>query len=250
LFKLEATTTALIESEKMATIGLLTAGVAHDINNPLNFISLGIDNAKEIVEQIDQSRIIDINSLEELKTLLSYAETGVKRINGIVDSLRTYSRSSKMDPQLVNIIELIRFSVTIIKSKIPSYINLEYSYSDISKIRCNENQISQVLINIINNAIDSIAEKIQYDNERIVIKTGLVELTNINYLSIQIINTGKRLEEDAINKIFEAFYTTKQPKRGSGLGLYISNEIIKAHHGILRAFNDEDMVVFEILLPL
>jgi signal transduction histidine kinase/ligand-binding sensor domain-containing protein len=250
LMDLEKAKNALIESEKMASLGILTAGVAHEINNPLNFITLGIDNVKNILSEIQQkSKDFDEQTFEELKVIISYSEIGVRRISDIIDSLRTYSHSGDSEPQLVQLKDLIDSSLIIIKSKIPPFINLRFNLDDIKEVRCKPNQISQVIINIIDNAVDSILSKEKRENEFIEFWLKTENVEEMKYVTLEIENSGPPIPEKIVKKIFDPFYTTKAPRQGSGLGLYISYNIIKEHKGLLKVKNADNKVAFKIMLP-
>jgi len=251
LSKLELSRNALIESEKMASLGTLTAGVAHEINNPLNFITLGIDNIKNILTEIHlQEKSFDETNYNELQVLIGYSETGIKRISGIVDSLRTYSRAGDNYPQLVKMSELVKSSLIILKSKMPAFIELHFDFTNEIMINCKSNQILQVLINIIDNAIFSILSKDQKSKEFInfILKEELID--EIKYLVLSIENSGPPIPDNMSKRIFDPFFTTKEPKQGTGLGLYISYNIIKDHKGFIELYNKEDRVVFRLLLPI
>jgi signal transduction histidine kinase/ligand-binding sensor domain-containing protein len=250
LTELENARNALIESEKMASLGILTAGVAHEINNPLNFITLGIDNIKNVLNEIQQqNNTINNQTFEQLNILITHSETGIRRISDIIDSLRTYSHSGDSEPQKIQMKDLINSSIIILKSKIPDFINLVYNFEDIEMISCKPNQISQVIINIVDNAIDSIQSKKEKANEYIKFSLTKDKIQQLDYLSLEIENSGPPVPENIMKKIFDPFFTTKAPKEGSGLGLYISYNIIKDHKGFLKVINQNNHVVFKLLLP-
>lgn len=251
LNELEQAQKALIQSEKMASLGVLSAGIAHEINNPLNFISLSIDNLRvEFEEIIDFEAKIGSQSHEFLMKLLDHAQTGASRISKIVNSLRLYSDSDEAVMHVCNINEIIQNAITIFHSKIPSFIDLELELKEIPLFKCREHQISQVIINIIDNAIHAISEKSEYKDEKIKILTEIEKNNGIDYILINISNTGPQLSKSVLEHIFEPFYTTKAPNKGTGLGLYISYDIIKEHLGFLIAENKENFVIFKILIPI
>jgi signal transduction histidine kinase/ligand-binding sensor domain-containing protein len=251
LSELEIAQKALIESEKMASLGILSAGVAHEINNPLNFIALSIENIKHRLSELNTvSDCINEDELNKLKELLAYSESGVERISTIVSSLRSYVYSGDQQFQPADIKDIINAAITIIHSKIPSHIIMEYSPLDLPEVNCRPNQLTQVIINIIDNAIDSINEKTERARDKIAISTYSQTSGGIDYVVIEIANTGPPIPEKVMKHLFDPFFTTKSPNKGTGLGLYISYNIVKDHQGRLEAVNQADQVVFSIFVPI
>ncbi|MBN1181445.1 MAG: GHKL domain-containing protein [Bacteroidales bacterium] len=256
LAELSETQDKLIESEKMATLGTLTAGIAHDIVNPLNFISGIIQIITRDIELLGHQRGIRSDKasetlVKEMENIIIDANQGVERITGIISGLLTFSYEGKSEVTKNDVHNIIESSLLIIKSKLSHEITLKKSYHNIPDILCDEGKIYQVILNIIDNAIFAIKSKPVLNNEEIVIKTDLVESDNKKYVSVTIENTGPPIPDDVITKIFNPFYTTKRKGEGTGLGLSICNNIILEHKGILKVQNREDeRVVFTILLPV
>lgn len=251
LHDLEITQKALIESEKMAALGIMSAGVAHEINNPLNFISVSIENIKERIEETkDEGFQFDEEKKNIIDRLISHARTGIDRISTITNSLKTYSHKGDGKKQLTNINTLIKNALTIIKSKVPHFITIEYIEAEIPEILCMQDQISQVILNIIDNAIQAIEDKAEKGNEKIIVECIKTELDYKAYIKTSISNTGPLLTEDAIKHLFDPFFTTKSPNKGTGLGLYISYEIINDHKGMINVENKNNYVNFDILIPI
>jgi len=250
LQKLELAQEALIEAEKMASLGILSAGVAHEINNPLNFISVSIQNIKTELEGMeDEISIHDKEKMSILNKLINHSETGVERIANIVKSLRSYTHRSDGSLEKTNINELIATALTIIGSKIPSFISIEKKIDDVPQISCKQDQLIQVIINIIDNAIDAISEKAEHSKEQIRIDSGTRKLQGTNYVYIGIYNTGNPIPEEMNKHLFDPFFTTKAPNKGTGLGLYISYNIIKDHNGKIEVENKSEGVLFKLYLP-
>jgi ligand-binding sensor domain-containing protein/signal transduction histidine kinase len=250
LHKLELAQKALIEAEKMASLGILSAGVAHEINNPLNFISVSIQNIKSELEELEQNKNIpDKEKMSILNQLIDHSETGVQRIANIVKSMRSYTHRSDGSLEKTTIKELMATALTIISSKIPSYIEIENKVGFLPAIQCKQDQLVQVFINIIDNAIDAIAEKPDRRAEKIIIEASPQKLQDINYIYIGIFNSGKPIPAEMSKHLFDPFFTTKAPNKGTGLGLYISYNIIKDHNGIIEVENQQNGVLFKIYLP-
>ena len=250
LQKLELAQKALIESEKMASLGILSAGVAHEINNPLNFISVSIQNIKaELAEIVEESVTCDKEKLSVINELIDHSETGVERIANIVKSMRSYTHKSDGNLEITNINELIDTSVTILNSKIPSFVRIEHSAKKVPDIQGKQDQLVQVFINILDNAIDAILVNSEEHSGRIEIETSTRKINEVNYVYIGIFNSGNPIKEEILKHLFDPFFTTKAPNKGTGLGLYISYNIIKEHKGIIEVENKLDGVLFKIYLP-
>jgi len=228
---LKSTQVQLVQSEKMASLGQLTAGVAHEINNPINFVSANINplkrNFQELVDFIRKRKEIDSGALDytidETKQLLSGIEEGSRRTAEIVKVLRNFSRLDEEGMKKANINDGINSTLVLLQNKM-KHQNIEVikSFGDFPEVDCYPGQLNQVFMNIISNAMDAIVE-----NGRITITTskenGLVK--------ISIRDTGKGMSEEMKQKIFDPFFTTKDIGKGTGLGLSISYGIIEKHGG-------------------
>jgi signal transduction histidine kinase/ligand-binding sensor domain-containing protein len=250
LSKLEIAQKKLIESEKMASIGIMSAGIAHEINNPLNFISVSIENIKLNLQKIqDECQALTEEQAELLSKLITHSETGVGRISQIIKSLKIYSHKGEGKMKAVQLKSIIESSITILQSKIPDRLNFKTSYEDIRDIRCKPDEISQVILNLIDNAIDAVTENSKGQTE-LAVDLKKEDLDGKEYILTSIYNSGKHIEESRLKHIFDPFYTTKSPNKGTGLGLYISYTIINDHNGVLKVENCEEGVKFLIYLPL
>jgi two-component system, NtrC family, sensor kinase len=237
----------LVMAEKMASLGQLTAGVAHEINNPINFVSANIKPLKEdladIVECINRyESVIQENKLEdlfsgvqqfknktdiafsmkEIQDLLRGIEEGANRTSEIVKGLRNFSRLDQNVIKKANLNEGIESTLTLLHSTYKDKVEIQKDYGDIQEVECLPGQINQVLMNILSNAIQAISEK-----GEIFIKTRQEEST----VTISIRDTGSGMSEETKQKIFDPFFTTKEVGKGTGLGLSISYGIIEKHQG-------------------
>lgn len=249
--KLEATQKALIESEKMASLGILSAGVAHEIKNPLNFISVSIDTIKMQMEQWGDVDVKTINAeqLADLEKMLSFAETGVVRINKIVNKLRIYaSEEVKFEPVIIQ--ELIDEAWENLGHKIPADIIIENKLEELPQVYCHKDQLVQVFINIFDNALYVLENSKDILDKRIKIVWCVTTKSETPWIELDICNSGPSIEVDKIKHLFDPFYTTKPPDMGTGLGLYLSYNIVKEHQGILEARNTEDGVCFKVSFPV
>lgn len=256
----------VINNEKLASIGQLTAGIAHEINNPINFIKnsaealeYNINDLEDVFQLIYQSERMDAdlfqqkvtdlkNKLDlsyikkETELLISSIKTGTHRTTDIIKSLRYFSHKNTATKQAINIKDPIESALTILNNSYKEHIEIVKDYqSDLIIVEANPGELSQVFLNIIQNAIQSIQDK-----GRIVIKSQILN----NKVHIYIQDSGKGIPDDIKSKIFEPFFTSKRVGEGTGLGLAISNRIINEHGGRIKVSdNTPQGTIFEIILP-
>ncbi|NVK51372.1 MAG: HAMP domain-containing histidine kinase [Flavobacteriaceae bacterium] len=235
LKELRNTQAKLIESEKMASLGILTAGVAHEINNPLNFILGGYTGLHNHLDNIG------VND-EQTKVLLEGIEVGVKRASQIVNSLNHYSRKEDSFDNKCNIHKIIDDCLVMLNNKIKDRITIQknYTFTPIVIIG-NSGKLHQVFLNVLQNAIQSIE------------KIGVITITttqNNNTANIKITDTGHGIKSKNLYKITTPFFTTKQPGEGTGLGLSITASILKEHRGSIDFSSKENQgTTVSISLP-
>lgn len=259
----------LVNSEKMASLGQLTAGIAHEINNPINFVSSGVntlrqitDDMREIISLYQQSDPVSIDATKEKVSLLmrekeydhafsdadilfSSVTNGVSRTTEIVRGLRTFSRLDEDALKTTNVHEDIDSTLSLLKNKYKNRIEIIKDFGDISIVECFPGPMNQVYMNILNNAIDAIE-----GNGTISIQTRMTNIDKASYIAISIRDTGKGIAEENIDRIFEPFYTTKAVGSGTGLGLSISYGIVERHGGKITVESKEGKgTLFTIFLP-
>lgn len=246
---LEKTQEQLVESEKMASVGTITAGLAHELNNPLNYIS-GLSNPikrdlKDILENVKDDKKVESEELIiEIYNLLDSMSDGAKKAATIVKNLLDISpRGPRGDNQLFNVNEIINATTLLIRKTHPE-TEISVDLKDPIEVYGNQVEINQVLINMIQNGMDAIPKE----------KLGKLEITGKKLLDsyrITISDNGRGMSGDLIQKIFDPFFTTKDPGQGTGLGLYISYSIIKKHGGKIEVDSAEEHgSTFIITLPL
>lgn len=252
LHQLQQSQSQLIHSEKMASLGQLTAGVAHEINNPINFVSANVNplkrNFDELVKELknDPNKNItaELNYLiSECYQLLGGIEEGSRRTAEIVKGLRNFSRADEGDQKLVDVHEGIESSLLILNNKLKhQQIEVIKSFASLPLISCFPGQLNQVWMNLLSNAIDAIGE-----NGKIFITTSRQN----DKVVISIKDTGKGMSDEMKAKVFDPFFTTKEVGKGTGLGLSISYGIIQKHHGNIEVNSKEgEGAEFIVTLPL
>lgn len=217
LKELKDTQLQLINSEKMASLGQLIAGVAHEINTPLASINSNNSIISKFIKKIDNQDIA-----ETLKEINELDKEAVMRISNMVKSLKKFVRLDEAELQEADINKELDLTLDLIRHETKNKIEIIKNYSELPLIKCYPNMLNQVFMNILINACQSIEK-----TGKIIIKTAFED----NNLTVKISDTGKGISEDKIDKIFTVGYTTKGVGVGTGLGLAISEKIIQKHNG-------------------
>ncbi|MEA3452429.1 MAG: AAA family ATPase [Bacteroidota bacterium] len=226
----------LIETEKMASLGILTAGVAHEINNPLNYIMGGYVGLNEYFKE---NKIID----KKVNTLLYSLKTGINNAADIVKGLNQFSSSKDTFEEKCDIHSIIDNCLLMIRYQYKNRIKLEKNYSN-EKIQTlgNNGNLHQVFLNILTNSVQAIKNK-----GKITIETKISD----NNIVVKISDTGEGINKEDIPKITDPFFTTKDPGKGIGLGLSISYKIIKAHKGYIKFSSEKNEgTTVNVYLPI
>jgi signal transduction histidine kinase len=241
--KLKNTQQYLIQSEKMASLGTLSAGVAHEINNPLNFISGGSHLISEIKEEIENTASDELIDKYDKATIL--INEGITRTTNIVKALMNFSLYDKSKLREADIHEIIENTLLFLNYKIPEDITIKKDFQLKSNVPLYIDKIHQVIINIIENAIFEL-KSVSSKKKVITIFTS----QNKNNSIVEISNNGNQIPEQNLNQVFDPFFTTKDPGQGIGLGLSICYSIITEHKGKISAKNSNSGVSIIIELPL
>ena len=253
----------LVQQEKLASIGLLAAGVAHDINNPIGFIRSNLETLEKYLEsirlilsayaqlsgQLTQAAVTAelSDSLERINLLIKDREldfisedavscikeslSGTKRVEDIVRNLKDFSRTDKDERLSLNINQVIDDSINLVWNEIKYKCTVKKSYGDLPDIYACAGQLNQVLINVLMNSMQAMGT-----SGEIEIRTS----ADSEYVHIDIIDDGPGFPEQDIFNLFDPFFTTKGIKEGTGLGLYISHGLVLKHRGKIVAANEAD----------
>jgi two-component system, NtrC family, sensor kinase len=242
----------ILQKEKISSLGRMVAGIAHEINNPINFIYANISHVKDYIsifeslfflyqkaypeptiEIADLVRKHDIEFIaEDLPNLMSSMERGTERIRQIVISLRNFSRLDEAQRKTVNIHDGLESTLLLLQSKLKNEVNnsnieIVKDYGQLPEVECYPGQLNQAFFNIINNAID-ILEDTTRQPKIIHIRTQIVDKKWVN---ISIEDSGPGMTEEVKSHLFDPFFTTKAVGKGTGLGLSISYQIVVNMHG-------------------
>lgn len=276
LKRLQETQEHLIQSEKLASLGVLVAGIAHELNNPINYVSTSaeglqysLEDIKEVLDKyaaIDaqnvSQKIAEINKLKakldfddlvnEVRVLLDNIQSGAKQTAEIVRGLRIFSRVEGGDFETVNIHEVLDQSLLILHNEYKYDIELEKTYSNVPLlVKALTSKLGQVFVNIIKNAIDAI--KLNPEPQvkgKICINTHIAHIQDQDMIAIEVEDNGSGISEKTKKHIFEPFFTTKEVGKGTGLGLPISLGIIENFGGkIIVESNVGKGTKFTVYLP-
>jgi len=246
LDELRSAQTQLIHSEKMASLGQLTAGIAHEINNPINFIASSIGPLRRDLRDYDgmQGQGSEADELrDEIVMLLNGIETGAHRTAEIVRSLRSFTRLDEGDVKSVDLHEGIESTLTLLGTRLRDGVAIVRNFASIPNVECKAGQINQVFMNVIANALDALEGQ---TDKRIAITTSQPDAKHV---AIRIEDNGPGIPEEILEHLFEPFFTTKDVGKGTGLGLSISYGIIEQHRGTITVEVDQG-TAFTITLPL
>ncbi len=264
----------LVESEKMASLGQLTAGIAHEINNPINFVTSNVTPLRRdvamLLDALNNIEIIGLSELsivekqkkiddykeeldfdylkEEVEHLLKGIYEGASRTAEIVKGLRIFSRVDEDDLKRADLNEGLDSTIVIINNLLGNKITIVKDYATLPLIECYPGKLNQVFLNIITNAIHAIHQQF---GEQIGGKIWIATTSNDKDVIVKIKDNGIGMDEKTKHKIFEPFFTTKEVGEGTGLGMSIAYNTIKKHSG--QIFVESDLgagTEFTLQIPI
>lgn len=268
---LEEAQEQLVQSEKMASIGQLAAGVAHEINNPIGFSLSNLTTLSEYVGsfiKLDKLVVSNLPALEshplvnkyqtlrkaedidfvvgDLKELLDDTINGLNRVSAIVANLKKVTHAGELEMELGDINEIIEESIKVVWSELKYNMEVEKQLTKVPMVLCHMGEIHQVLMNLFLNASHACEDK-----GILTLKTSTQEENGQQWVVINIIDNGKGMSRAVRKKIFDPFFTTKPVGVGTGLGLSVSLGIIEKHKGTIKVTSEEGVgTTFTISLPL
>jgi signal transduction histidine kinase/streptogramin lyase len=261
--ELKATQEQLIQSEKMASLGELTAGIAHEIQNPLNFVNNFSEVSSELIDEMKEE--LDNGDIEEAKSISDDIKQNLekityhgKRADSIVKGMLQHSRNNSGEKELVDLNKLtdeyMRLAYHGLRAKDKSFnATLETDFdTSIGEVEIVPQDLGRVILNLFTNAFYVVDEKKKATNDSNYKPTvSVITKKDKDSVIIKVKDNGSGISKSAIKKIFEPFFTTKPTGKGTGLGLSMSYDIIKAHGGTLEVKTKEDeFTTFTIKLPL
>jgi PAS domain S-box-containing protein len=249
--RLEEAQNQLLQSEKLASIGQLAAGVAHEINNPIGFVNSNLGSLRRYVEALlalvaaygrhrdelaDDTELArlekaaDLDYLaEDLPALLQESEDGLSRVKKIVQDLKDFSRVDSADWQDADINAGIESTLNVVMNEVKYRADVERRYGELPAVRCLAGQLNQVFMNLIVNA----AHAMEGQRGLITLSSGVEARGGIDGVWIEVADTGKGMPPEVRRRIFEPFFTTKPVGQGTGLGLSLSFSIVQKHGGAI-----------------
>jgi signal transduction histidine kinase len=258
--QLKANQSHLVHTEKMASVGTLAAGIAHEINNPLGFSLSNLhvlkDYAHEISELLEKLENIEVDQgikddlehlykeiIPDLKDLSNESIEGLEDVKQIVSDLRGFARTDDDQRAMQDVNEGIRATLNVLRSQLKAKHSVETDLGSLPFVNCNIGRLNQVFANLITNAVQAMP-----DGGHIVISTR----QSRDHVQIDVLDDGPGVPEDVRERIFNPFFTTKPIGEGTGLGLSISyNIIVKDHNGEMSLENDTQQGAhFRIRLPI
>lgn len=228
--KLKETQNQLIQNEKMAALGRLGSGIAHQIRNPLEIIIMGVEFLGSTMHNKEMNHE---KSIEKIKQ-------AVNRTNQIITDFLRFSRKSELKFESVDVCRLLDETIRLIEHRIhANTLKIKRDYPEESiHVKADRNLLEQVFMNLLNNGIDAMSIggeiKVRVNNNVIHVEDSIEETMTV----VEIEDTGKGIPEDVLSKIFEPFFTTKESEKGTGLGLSLAHLIIDRHHGKINVHSE------------
>jgi PAS domain S-box-containing protein len=267
--QLSETQSQLLQSEKLASIGQLAAGVAHEINNPVGYVSSNIASMQTYLDELNQmlnayqqvedllpqdhpqvkqlhliKQHIDLEFIQQdVRALIEESKEGVTRVKQIVQDLKDFSRADQVDWQWADLHHGLNSTLNIVWNELKYKADVNKEYGELPEIECIPSQLNQVFMNLLVNAAHAIE-----GHGTISIRTGVEDQARV---WVEVADTGKGIAAEHLQKIFDPFFTTKPVGQGTGLGLSLAYGIVEKHNGKLTVKSEVGKgTVFRIILPI
>lgn len=259
LDELQQAQTQLVQAEKMSSLGQLVAGVAHEINNPVNFVQNCFAGIIQAVERVEstlndilpdgesglQAKALFHNDFDKITELSGHHEMGTVRINAIVKSLTSFARLDEAEFKPADVNQVVEQTLIILSNRVKR-IQLDKQLAPCPEIECMPSQLGQVILNLITNALDACMPLRGPRDTKISVST---ELQNEN-IHIQVQDNGPGIDDEVKSTLFDPFVTTKAVGKGTGMGLAISYNIIRDHNGRIDVDSSPAGTIFTIVIPV
>jgi signal transduction histidine kinase len=228
--QLKETEVQLVHSEKLASLGRMSAGIIHEINNPLNFAKTALYVMRIMTESLGA------NEKKDFREVLEDMAEGINRISGIVSDLRTFTQPHLTQLERVPVIDVVNSALRLLSNEWENKVSIENEIPEDQIIWANRNQMTQVMVNLLQNALQALAKKHSCENVATIWMRGLEE---DGESVIVVRDNGEGIASENLQKIFEPFFTTKDVGEGMGLGLSICYRIVKQHGGRIQVWSEQ-----------
>jgi two-component system NtrC family sensor kinase len=269
--ELEEAQHQLVHAGKMAALGEMVAGVAHEINNPMGFVYSNVRVLGEALESLEQlaraqaqlnrdagARAETVAEIDRharrIERLLEGCRVGTERTREIIERLRRFARPGEATLHTIDLVENLEAAVTFVSHRIGEEIQVHRDYQAVPRVLGRGGEINQVFVNLLANALDAVGDRGHLwlaTRERAEAPPGVAREVPGPWVEAVIRDSGRGFPADAAARLFEPFYTTKPPGQGTGLGLSVSYGIVRYHGGVIEARNHPDGgAEFRVVLPL
>ena len=251
---IEAAQRRLYQQDKLASIGQLAAGVAHEINNPIGFVGSNLNTARRYLDVLERALKQETagampsadgdskETLEDFRALLSESLDGIARVARIVADLKDFSHVDGSEDALADINEGVRSALNVAASAVTNRADVETAFAPLPLLRCRPGLLNQVFLNLIVNAAQAM-------DRRGIIRIGTALVDGAIHVTVS--DTGSGIPPDVLPRIFDPFFTTKDVGQGTGLGLTVSHDIVKSHGGAIEVAGEVGVgTTVTVILPL
>jgi signal transduction histidine kinase len=245
----------LRQSQKMEAVGQLAAGLAHEINNPMSYVRSNLHSIRESWDSLRSKVVLDSDQSDEAEELREFQELigdsldGVERTISIVREVKEFSRfggGGSASWTTADLAELVDGAIRVTSHQVPPTVRIEREFAAVSEVVGSPNQLRQVVVNLIVNAVQALEEP---DGSGGTVRLSVGRDGSEAFVRVE--DDGPGMSAETLERLFDPFYTTKQPGEGTGLGLYVSYEIVRGHGGEIRVDSTLGAgTLFEVRLPL